>query len=156
MEAPGGRLHFSESDRTTYQEKRNITCVMRMNPPCETICPNVELPSDVESRPANCGRLKTLTTSIFTCACLPPLRPMFFATDKSVLMIRGVRTSVSMRGALPHVPAGARPNAAGLSHAAVGWSADPSRSANSPGVSMDTPVRFGRMPLPSRLLFELL
>src|SRR5438132_10683768 len=81
---------------------------------------------------------------------------MFFATDRSVLMIRGVRTSVTRRGALPNVPAGAALNALSLSHWAVGWSAEPSRSAKSPGVRESTPVTFGRRPFPSRLVLELL
>src|SRR5437773_588937 len=61
------------------------------------------------------------------------------------------------RGASPNVPAAAVANAAGLSHAADGWSADATRSGQLPGVDVSTPgTRFGRWLLPSRLLVELL
>ena len=32
------------ASRRTYQEYLNMTCVSRMNPPCDTIVPNAELP----------------------------------------------------------------------------------------------------------------
>src|SRR6266849_226518 len=133
-----------------------MICVMRMNPPCELISPNDELPCTVDVMPLNCGRLNRLTTSIFTWACLLPPSPTFFDTERSVLIIRGVRTSVSVRGALPKVPAGAALNDRGLSHAAVEWAADASRSATLPDVNISAPVRFGRSPLPNKLVPELL
>src|SRR5262245_42321590 len=71
--------------RSTYHEYRNITCVVRMNPPCDTMVPNAELPWVVFIwLPRSCTRLNRLMTSIFNWNCLPPLRPTFFATDKSV------------------------------------------------------------------------
>ena len=53
--------------RVLYQENRNITCVVRMNPPCETIVPKAELPCVVFIwLPRSCTRLNRLMTSIFT------------------------------------------------------------------------------------------
>src|SRR5262245_18376396 len=91
-----------------------------------------------------CTRLNRLIISTLICADLLPPTGMFFETERSVLMILGVRTSVSRRGALPNVPAGAAVIAAGLIQVAVGWSADARRSAKLPEVSNPTPVRFGR------------
>src|SRR5207247_1531577 len=95
--------------------------------------------------------------SILTWNCLAPPTLMLFAIDRSVSVWTGVRTSVMTRGALPNVFPGAVLKAAGFSHAADGWSADARRSSWFPGVLSGTPgTRFGRWPLPSRLLVELL
>src|SRR5207237_2178665 len=49
--AKKGSYPFLEKRGTTpfspYQEYRNITCVVRMKPPCETMVPNAELPCTV-------------------------------------------------------------------------------------------------------------
>ena len=70
--------------------------------------------------PRSCTRLNRLITSILIWNCFPFERPTFLDTDRSVSVWIGVRTSVSTRGALPHVPAGAAVNAAGFSQAAEG------------------------------------
>src|SRR6266511_1487283 len=89
------------SRSAAYHEKRNIICVRRMNPSCEPICPNVDVPFETDTNPLVCTRLKRLNTSSFTCASLPPPTGTFFDTETSVLMVLGVRTSVTTRGALP-------------------------------------------------------
>src|SRR5688572_27862045 len=61
------------------------------------------------------------------------------------------------RGESPNVPAAAVANAAGVSHAADGWSADATRSGQLPEVDVSTPgTWFGRWLLPGKLLVELL
>src|SRR5262245_31559671 len=95
-----------------YHEKRNDSCVIRMNPPCEVIWPKLLLPRVSDENPANCGRLNRLNTSTLNCPCLEPPSGMFFCAAMSVLMILGVRASSSVRGAFPHVPAGAAEKAA--------------------------------------------
>ena len=54
-----------------------MTCVRRMNPDCELIWPNVELPA-VTPMLLVCTRLNRLTISSLICADRPPLKPMFF------------------------------------------------------------------------------
>src|SRR5579864_1394915 len=122
-----------------------MICVIRMNPPWLTIWPNAELLRLVELKPASCGRLNRLITSILIWACLLPPRLMLFEAEMSVLMIGGVRTSVSNRGALPHVPAGARLNAAGLIQVALEFAPAARRSDRLPVVASLTPgTIFGR------------
>ena len=89
-----------------------------MNPDWLVIWPKVELPA-VTAMLLVWTRLNRLITSNLSCADLPPPNPKFFETERSVLMIRGVRTSVSRRGAVPNVWAGASATAAAFSHVAV-------------------------------------
>src|SRR3954468_24998528 len=127
-----------------------MTWVIRMNPDCVLICPKVELPADTDEKLLVWTRLNRLITSNLSCADLAPPMLKFFDTDTSVLINRGVRTSVVRRGAVPQVPAAASDTAAGLTQVTVGWSAEARRDARSPDVARSTPgTRFGRCALPS-------
>ena len=88
------------SEKTAQNVNLNMICDSRMKPDWLLICPKVDEPF-VMAMLLVCTRLNRLMTSNFNCAALPPPSPKFFETERSVLMIRGVRTSVSSADRYP-------------------------------------------------------
>src|SRR5947199_9322216 len=96
------------------------------------------------SGPLNCVLLKMLIISNRTMTCLVPPSGSTFWNATSVWVLKGVRMSVSVRGALPNVNVGAFDQAAGLNQLAMQPHSGSYWLSVLPGGAGLVPVRVGR------------